>query len=61
VFEWWHDGCDGKPPQHELQRVVSRGGNTYTLSYAKRTAVGQRLEPAQRTAQLERLRNATLR
>jgi uncharacterized protein len=45
VFEWWHDGCYGQPPQHEISRLIAGTTGTHQLSYGRR---GGRIDTAER-------------
>lgn len=37
LFEWQHTGCQGYPPQHEIQRVSRGRTGTLTLSFVEKT------------------------
>ncbi len=52
LFEWWHDGCYGRPSQHELVRLVQGVIGTHQLSYAQ---VGERLSASERERWSRRL------
>jgi TPR repeat protein len=57
IFEWWHEGCNGRPAQVEIVRVLAGKLGQHTISYGRRGAFP--VEERQRWR--ERLANARLR
>ena len=53
LFEWSHDGCYGRDPQHHLVRLIQGDIGTHTLSYARATA---RIAEGELQAWADRLR-----
>jgi len=56
-FEWWHDGCHGRPRQHEIVRLVAGKVGLHTLAYGRTGELSGR----ERKRWIERLSQATLR
>lgn len=38
IFEWWHDGCNGRPAQQEIVRIIAGKLGQHTISYGRRGA-----------------------
>ncbi len=38
IFEWWHEGCNGRPAQQEIVRIVAGKLGQHTISYSRRGA-----------------------
>jgi hypothetical protein len=57
LYEWRHDGCQGYPPQHQLDRLTRSGSGMLVLSFVEKTP---ELSEAKRTAWLAILKAATV-
>ena len=57
LYEWQHDGCQGYPPQHEIDRATRSGKRTLKLSFVEKTT---QLSPEKRNAWLTILKNASI-
>jgi TPR repeat protein len=38
IFEWWHEGCNGRPAQQEIVRILAGKLGQHTISYSRRGA-----------------------
>lgn len=38
IFEWQHDGCQGRPPQHEIRRSSSSHTGVLGLAFVEKTS-----------------------
>ncbi len=57
IYEWQHDGCQGYPAQHQLDRASRSGKRMLVLSFVEKTP---QLSPEKRTAWLAILKEATI-
>jgi hypothetical protein len=57
LYEWRHDGCQGYPPQHQLERATRTGKETLVLSFVEKTP---QLSPEKRSAWLTILKDASI-
>ena len=52
IYEWWHEGCYDRPPQHDIMRLVAGATGTHTISYGRK---GRHLDAEERAQWLERI------
>jgi hypothetical protein len=57
LYEWRHDGCQGYPPQHQIDRVTRSGKGMLQLSFVEKTP---QLSQEKRTAWLAILKAASI-
>ena len=57
LYEWQHDGCQGYPPQHEIDRATRSGKRMLVLSFVEKTT---QLSPEKRKAWLTILKEASI-
>jgi TPR repeat protein len=58
IYEWSHEGCAGRPPQHEITRLIEGEIGTHHLTYDRR---GAALTAADRERWIAALRRAPVR
>jgi hypothetical protein len=57
IWEWRHEGCQGYPPQHQIDRVSRSGKEMLVLSFVEKTP---QLSQEKRTAWLKILQDASI-
>ena len=57
LFEWRHDGCQGYPPQHQIDRITRSGNGMLQLSFVEKTP---QMSQEKRTAWLTILKAASV-
>ena len=57
LFEWRHNGCQGFPAQHQVERATRSGTMTLVLSFVQKT---NELAPEKRGAWLAILKDASI-
>jgi hypothetical protein len=57
IYEWRHNGCQGYPPQHQIDRASRSGKEMLVLSFVEKTP---QLSEEKRTAWLKILKDASI-